>query len=93
LEVTTFPRGIQLPTQAIDTSVSIKDKNRRFLKIDDGIGQFGLFARKATATVSTNRQNRELCRVFSCLIWTPVGSPSNARGGGVPKAPRHEGAE
>jgi hypothetical protein len=50
-EVATFPRGIQLPTQAIDTSVSIKDKNRRFLKTDDGIGQFGLFARKATDAI------------------------------------------
>lgn len=50
-EVATFPRGIHLPEQAIDTSVSIKDKNRRFLKTDDGIGQFGLFARKATDAV------------------------------------------
>ncbi|HBF56891.1 MAG TPA: helicase, partial [Afipia sp.] len=50
-EVATFPRGVQLPMQAIDTSVSIKDKNRRFQRTDDGIGQFGLFARKATEAV------------------------------------------
>lgn len=50
-EVATYPRGVHLPTQAIDTSVSIEAKNRRFLKTDDGIGQFGLFARKATDAV------------------------------------------
>jgi hypothetical protein len=50
-EVATFPRGVQLPLEAIDTSVSIKDKNRRFQRTDDGIGQFGLFARKATEAV------------------------------------------
>jgi hypothetical protein len=50
-EVATFPRGVQLPLQAIDTGVSIKDKNRRFQRTDDGIGQFGLFARKATEAV------------------------------------------
>jgi hypothetical protein len=50
-EVATFPRGVQLPLQAIDTSVSIKYKNRRFQRTADGIGQFGLFARKATEAV------------------------------------------
>jgi hypothetical protein len=50
-EVATYPRGVHLPTQAIDTKVSIEVKNRRFLRTDDGIGQFGLFARKATDAV------------------------------------------
>lgn len=50
-EVATYPRGVQLPFQAIDTSVSIKSKDRRFQKTDDGIGQFGLFARKVTDAV------------------------------------------
>jgi Lhr-like helicase len=50
-DVTTFPRGVQLQNQAIDTEVSIKDKNKRFQRTGDGIGQFGLFARKATDAV------------------------------------------
>jgi len=50
-EVATYPRGVRLETQAIDTEVSIDARNRRFLRTDDGIGQFGLFARKATDAV------------------------------------------
>lgn len=50
-EVATYPRGVHLPEQAIDTEVSIDAKNRRFARTDGGIGQFGLFARKATDAV------------------------------------------
>jgi hypothetical protein len=50
-DVAAFPRGVQLEEQAIDTKVSIKEKNKRFQKTADGIGQFGLFARKATEAV------------------------------------------
>ena len=50
-DVAAFPRGVSLEQQAIDTKVSIKDRNKRFQKTGDGIGQFGLFARKATEAV------------------------------------------
>ena len=50
-EVVPFRRGFQLPIQAIDQGVSIEHKTRRFLKTDDGVGKFGLFARKATDAV------------------------------------------
>lgn len=50
-DVAAFPRGVQLEDQAIDTDVSIKDRSKRFQRTDDGIGQFGLFARKATDAV------------------------------------------
>ncbi|MHC2676960.1 Lhr-like helicase [Bradyrhizobium diazoefficiens] len=50
-DVATFPRGVQLADQAIDTEVSIKDKAKRFQRTGDGIGKFGLFARKATDAV------------------------------------------
>jgi hypothetical protein len=33
------------------TKVLIKERNKRFQKTGDGIGQFGLFARKATEAV------------------------------------------
>ena len=50
-EVVQFRKSLQLPMQAIDQEVSIDRKNMRFLKTDDGVGQFGLFARKATDAV------------------------------------------
>ncbi|MET4278538.1 MULTISPECIES: DEAD/DEAH box helicase [unclassified Bradyrhizobium] len=61
-EVAAYPRGVQVQDQAIDTEVSIKDKNKRFLRTGDGIGQFGLFARKATDAVFVEavRSNRRL---------------------------------
>jgi hypothetical protein len=50
-EVVQFRKSLQLTMQAIDQEVSIDRKNMRFLKSDDGVGQFGLFARKATDAV------------------------------------------
>jgi len=50
-EVVPFRRGFQLTTQAVDQGVSIEHKSRRFLKTEDGVGKFGLFARKATDAV------------------------------------------
>lgn len=62
LEVAEFRRGLQLPIQAIDKEISGDPKNRRFLKTDEGVGQFGLFARKATDAVfvEARRFNRRL---------------------------------
>jgi hypothetical protein len=50
-EVAAFPRGVHLEDQAIDIDVGIKDKAKRFQRTGDGIGQFGLFARKTTDAV------------------------------------------
>jgi hypothetical protein len=50
-EVVAFPSGVHLEDKAIDTKVSIKDRNKRFQRTGDGIGHFGLFARKATDAV------------------------------------------
>lgn len=51
LDVARFPRGLELPDQAIDLGVDLTDRVRRWPRVADGIGQFGLFARKATDAV------------------------------------------
>jgi hypothetical protein len=51
VEVARIPRGVNLEDQAVEINVNLKDRIKRWPKTADGIGQFRLFARKATDAV------------------------------------------